>query len=188
MQPTLPTAPELVVLFAPPPPRQLRRHRLTGRAPAPRGDWTQFIIPNGPFSSRPPDPRNAGARRPIEAVLPRDRSSVWLRNTAIGLSMPGTSGAASDLVLLPGCTALPAWTSVRRGHLLALAPAGGLVLSRVKTGAGNLWSRAAMSCARLRHRFICGDVQAGDLPLGVGVDAGGDQACTSPLSRPRARG
>ena len=37
-------------------------------------------------------------------------------------------GAASDLVLLPGCAALPAWASVRRGHLLAPAPAGGLVL------------------------------------------------------------
>jgi hypothetical protein len=35
--------------------------------------------------------------------------------------------------------------------------------------------------------FICGDVQAGDLPLGVGVDAGGDQTCTSPPSRPRTR-
>ena len=37
-------------------------------------------------------------------------------------------GAASDLVLLPGCAALPAWASVGRGRLLALAPAGGLVL------------------------------------------------------------
>src|SRR6516162_5936270 len=36
--------------------------------------------------------------------------------------------------------------------------------------------------------FLCGDVQAGDLPPGVGVDAGGDQACMSALSRPRAGG
>ena len=47
------------------------------------------------------------------------------------MSMPGDKvGAASDLVLLPGCAALPAWASVRRGHLLAPAPAGGPVLSR----------------------------------------------------------
>lgn len=65
MQPAVPTAPELVVL--------------PSRVPAPPSEWTQLIIPNGPFTSRPPDPRDAVPRRPIEAVLPRDRSAVWLR-------------------------------------------------------------------------------------------------------------
>ncbi len=86
MQPaTHPTAPDLVVLFAPSP---------AGRAAAPRSERTQFIIPNGPWSSRSPDPTDAGPRRPVEAMLPRDRSALWLRNAAIGLCALAVAAAA----------------------------------------------------------------------------------------------
>jgi len=94
VQPALPTAPGLVVLVAAPPPQQRRRQHLTGRAPAPRSAGTPFIIPNGPCSSRPPDPRNAGARRPGEAALRRDRSAVWLRSAAVGLCALAAAAAA----------------------------------------------------------------------------------------------
>jgi hypothetical protein len=86
-------ATELVVLFAPPP-QERRRHQLTDRARAPRRDRTQFIIPNGPWSSRPADPHDAGARRPIEGLLPRDGSAVWLRNAAVGLCALSAAAAA----------------------------------------------------------------------------------------------
>ena len=76
----MPPATELVVLFAPPP--QRRRHQL----PA--------FIPNGPWSSPPPDPDNAHPCRPINAVLPRDRSTIWLRNAAIGLCTLAAAAAA----------------------------------------------------------------------------------------------
>jgi len=36
-----------------------------------------------------------------------------------------------------------------------------------------------------RTGFICGGARAGDLVLGVGVDAGGDRAGTSPLPASR---
>ncbi len=65
----------------------------TGRAPAPLSDWSQFI-PNESWSSPPPDAINARPRRPIEAVLPRDRSAVWLRNAAIGLCALAAAAAA----------------------------------------------------------------------------------------------
>jgi hypothetical protein len=61
-----------------------RRQQLTDRAPAPRPARTSFI-PNGPFSSPPANPEDAGARRPAEAKLSRDHSAIWLRNAAIGL-------------------------------------------------------------------------------------------------------
>lgn len=76
MQPAVPAAPELVVLLAPP---------LTGRAPAPPSEWTQLIIPNGPFSPPPPDLHDARSRRRSEVLLPRDRPAAWLGNAAIGL-------------------------------------------------------------------------------------------------------
>src|SRR5262249_3644114 len=73
---------------------QERRQQPTGRAPASLGDWTQFIIPNGPFSSPPADPSDARPRRPIEAVFSRDRSAVWLRNAAVGLCALAAAAAA----------------------------------------------------------------------------------------------
>ena len=85
-------ATELVVLFAPSP-QQRRRHQLTDRARSPRSAWTEFI-PNGPWSSRPADPGDEKAGRPIEVVLPRDRSAVWLRNAAIGLCALAAAAAA----------------------------------------------------------------------------------------------
>ncbi len=86
------TATELVVLFAPPP-QQRRRHQLTDRARAPRSDLTEFIR-NAACSSRPADPRDEKAGRPFEAVLPRDRSVVWLRNAAVGLCALAAAAAA----------------------------------------------------------------------------------------------
>ncbi len=83
----MPPATELVVLFAPPP-QQRRSHQLTARPRPPD------IIPNGPWSSPPPDPANARARRPIDAVLPRDRSVIWLRNAAVGLCALAAAAAA----------------------------------------------------------------------------------------------
>jgi len=126
----------------------------------------------------------------MEAVLPRDRSAVWLRNAAIGLTMAGTRwGQPVILFWLPGRAALPAWASVRRGHLLAPAPAGGLLLSRSRPARGeSVVAGSDEAVLDYGTGFLCGDVQAGYLPLDVGVDAGGDQACRSPLSRPRARG
>jgi hypothetical protein len=59
----------------------------------PRPAWIPFF-PNGPVSSRPADPGDAGAGRPIKAVLPRDRSAVWLRNAAIGLCALAAAAAA----------------------------------------------------------------------------------------------
>lgn len=59
----------------------------------PRPAWTPFI-PNGPVSSRPPNPSDARAGRPIEAVPSRDRSAVWLRNAAIGLCALAAAAAA----------------------------------------------------------------------------------------------
>jgi hypothetical protein len=72
---------DLVVLLAPPVP-QRRSHQL----PA--------FIPNGPWSSPPPDTDNAQPRRPINAALPRDRSVIWLRNAAIGLCGLAAAAAA----------------------------------------------------------------------------------------------
>jgi hypothetical protein len=85
-------ATELVLLFAPPP-QQRRRHQLTGRARSPRSDRTEFI-PNGSWSSRPADPGDEEAGRPVEAVLPRDRPALWLRNAAIGLCVLAMAAAA----------------------------------------------------------------------------------------------
>ena len=65
----------------------------TGRAPAPLSDRSPFI-PNESWSPPPPDPINPRPRRPIEAVLPRDRSAVWLRNAAIGLCALAAAAAA----------------------------------------------------------------------------------------------
>jgi hypothetical protein len=53
-----------------------RRQQLTDRAPAPPAR-TPFI-PNGPFSSPPANPQDAGAGRPSEAELSHDRSAIWL--------------------------------------------------------------------------------------------------------------
>jgi hypothetical protein len=83
----VPPATELVVLFAPPP-QQRRSRQLTARPRPPE------FIPNVPWSSPPPDPANDKARRPIEAVFPRDRSAVWLRNAAIGLCTLAAAAAA----------------------------------------------------------------------------------------------
>jgi hypothetical protein len=66
----------------------------TGPAPASLGDWTQFIIPNGSFSSPPADPGNSRARWPIEAELSQDHSAAWLRNAAIGLCALAAAAAA----------------------------------------------------------------------------------------------
>jgi hypothetical protein len=85
-------ATELVVLLAPLP-QQRRRHQLTDRARAPRSDRTEFI-PNGPWSSRSVDSGDEKASRPIEAVLSRDRSAVWLRNAVIGLCALAAAAAA----------------------------------------------------------------------------------------------
>ena len=72
---------DLVVLLAPPAP-QRRRHQLPE------------FIPNGPWSSPPPDTDDAQPRRPINAALPRDRSVIWLRNAAIGLCGLAAAAAA----------------------------------------------------------------------------------------------
>src|SRR5215471_7284899 len=53
-------------------------------------------------------------------------------------------GAASDLVLLPGCAALPAWAWVRRGWPARAGTGRRARFTGVTTGAGNLWSRAAV--------------------------------------------
>jgi len=72
---------DLVVLLAPPAP-QRRSHQL----PA--------FIPNGPWSSPPPDTDDAHPCQPVNAVLPRDRSTAWLRNAAIGLRALAAAAAA----------------------------------------------------------------------------------------------
>ena len=77
----MPSATELAVLFAPPPP-QRRRHQL----PA--------FIPNGPWPSPLPDTDDAQPRRPLNAALPPDRSAIWLRNAAIGLCALAVAAAA----------------------------------------------------------------------------------------------
>jgi len=77
----VPSATELAVLFAPPPP-QRRSHQL----PA--------FIPNGPWPSPLPDTDDAQPRRPVNAALPRDRSTAWLRNAAVGLCALAVAAAA----------------------------------------------------------------------------------------------
>jgi hypothetical protein len=83
----VPHATELVVLFAPPPP-QRRSHQLTARPRPPE------FIPNERWSSPPPHPDAPRARRPIDGVLPHDRSAAWLRNAAIGLCALAAAAAA----------------------------------------------------------------------------------------------
>ena len=42
----------------------------------------------------PPDTDDAQPRRPVNAALPRDRSTAWLRNAAIGLCALAAAAAA----------------------------------------------------------------------------------------------
>ena len=67
----------------------------TGRIPAPLSDWSPFI-PNESWSPPPLDPLTARPRRPIEAMLPHDRSAVWLRNAAIGPCALAAAAAAES--------------------------------------------------------------------------------------------